>query len=237
MKDVTARWKAPPGKAMRRILDIYGRSRQILINEGMAVLIRRWLDYLSHRLFLSGTFYVMEQTITDMDEAPFLPKARDFSLHVIGSNRDADELAAAGFDIRRHSVDARQNLDEGAVAFCILVDGKLASIGWVATTEKAKAACDSIPYHVGFPNGYACIGGAVTLPAFRGQGLMTYSVFRRFQYLKERGRLAARFVIAVGNSAPLALHARFGSRKLARARYVKVLWWKYYKETTVTESA
>ena len=106
----------------------------------------RWFDY--------GEYFLYEHSLLiERNEADYLPKIRDFTLKIVGNNREADELAAAiGSDFRRRFVLARRNLDKGAIAFCIFVNGEVAHIGFVAMSEEAKNTVDHMPYKVDFSN-------------------------------------------------------------------------------------
>lgn len=74
-----------------------------------------------------------------------MPKVQNFTIRVISSNQQADELAADGIEFRSNIRHARLSLDKGAIAFCFFVDGELAHIGWVALSKEAKNTFDHTP--------------------------------------------------------------------------------------------
>lgn len=163
-----------------------------------------------------------------------MPKIQNFTIKIVSTNQQADELAADGIDFPSYFVNARRALDKGAIAFCILVEGELAHIGWVAMTEEAKNTIDAHPYRVDFANKEACIGGTVTIPKYRGTGLMAYGYFKKFQFLREREIVVARDSVPTSNVASQRGHAKLSPKVYAKARYLRILWWNFWKETPLT---
>lgn len=217
-----------------RLTELFTRAKYIFQTEGLTPLLRRGFTFLAGYFFQYGTLYLYEFTVKERNEADFLPRIRDFTFKVVTTNQQADELAADGLEFRSHVINARQRLDKGAIAFCVFIDGELASIGWVAMTEEAKKSLTRLPIQVGFSSNEAYTGGAETNPKYRGMGLAPYVVFKRLQFLKERGRVAVRAVVATNNIASQRLHARLGSKRYAEARYLKLLWWKSWREKPLT---
>lgn len=207
-------------------------AKDILQTEGAVSLLRRGFDFSRRSLFQHGRYYLYEHSLEERNEADFMPRIHDFVFKIISSNEEADELAASiGHDFRHCFINARRTLDKGAIAFCIFVDGRIAHIGWVALTEEAKQKIDCHPYEVEFANKIACTGGTETVPEHRGKGLMVYGYFKRFQYLREKGLIASRNAVAVDNIASQKAHAKFGPKKYATARYLKLLGWEYWRES------
>jgi len=184
-----------------------------------------------------GTFYLYKHTLKERIEADFMPRIRDFTLKVVSTNKQADQMSANGFeDFRQQFINARRGLDKGAIAFCVYVGSELAHIGWAAMSEEAKNTFDGLPYHVDFSDKEACTGGTVTIPKYRGKGLMTYGYFKRFQFLRQKGIVATRNAVNTNNIASHRAMAKFSPDMYARARYLKVLWWKSWRETQLTKT-
>ena len=97
-------------------------------------------------------------------------------------------------------------------------------------SEEAKKVIDPLPYHVDF-NKEACSGGALTIPEHRGEGLLPYAYYKKYQFLKKRGILINRSAVAVSNVASQRVQYKLGTKIYARARYLKILWWQSWKET------
>jgi hypothetical protein len=213
-----------------------GRAREILRTEGLVPLVVRGFIFLLGYLFRYENYYLYQHTIKARNEADFSPKIRDFTLEIVTTRRQADELAAAGLDFGSHYPDGRRGLEKGAVAFCFFIEGRLAHIGWLAMNQEAKDSFDSLPYRVNFADGQGCTGGTWTHPHYRGRGLMVYGYFRRFEFLRDRGFTSSRNAVTVDNIASRKAHARFGPEIYAGARYLKILGWMSWRERPVEGS-
>ena len=221
-----------------RLSAVLTRAQDVFQAEGLKPLLSRGFDFTQRWLLQYGDYHLYEHTLEERNEADFMPKIQDFTFKIIHTNQEADELAqATGYDFRRRFVNARHSLDKGAIAFCFFVEGEIAHIGWVALSKEAKHTFDYLPYRVNFSNGEACTGGTETIPEYRGKSLMTYGYFKRFQFLREKGMTASRNAVSKSNIASQRAHAKFGPKTYAQARYLKLLWWEFWKETPPTLSA
>lgn len=216
-----------PGALLRR-------AKHIFRKEGLRPLLWRGFRYLKRILVTYLNVYLYEHTLSERNESDFLPRIHDFTFKIVHSNAEADRLAATmGCDFRQDFIGARAGLDKGAVAFCVFVNGDIAHIGWVGLSSEAKNSFDPVPYHVDFSSGEACTGGTYTVPKYRGMGLMAYVYCKRFEYLRERGITVSRNAVTVDNAASQKVHAKFGPRIYARARYLRVLNLKIWRERPV----
>jgi RimJ/RimL family protein N-acetyltransferase len=223
----------------------FSRAQEILRTEGLTALFGKTPRYLLWKLGRLGRYlfeyrvcYLYEHTMKERNEADYLPRLPDFTLKIISTNEEADEVARDGFqDIRRMWKRAGHALDHGGVAFCVFVGPELAHIGWVATNKKAKDTFDTLPYRVDFASAQACTGGTWTRPKYRGNGLMNYICFKRFQYLRASGIKTSRNAVETDNTASQKSHARFGPRVLAEARYLRVIRWYLKTEKPVAAGA
>ncbi len=144
------------------------------------------------------------------------------------SNEEADALARDHEDFRTANPLARRGLENGAVAFCIYVGTELAHTAWLATSREARRTLDRLGYEVRFDEGEAWTGRAYTTPAFRGRGLLTYSCYRRFDYLLQRGCLESRGAVEMRNVVSHHSTMRFDPQIYAIGRQWRVLgrrWW------------
>lgn len=192
----------------------------------LGILLNDVFQFFRNYLFHVSNCYLYEHTIKERDEAAFLPKIQSFDFHIVSSNQQADGLARSGVDFREYFPTARQTLDRGGVAFCIFISGEFAHAGWVALTEEAKKTFDGVPYPVDFSHGEACTGGTLTLPKFRGKGLMKYCYFKRFEFLREKGITISRNAVKADNIISQRVHARFNPKR-RKIRYVRLLKWKF----------
>jgi len=212
------------------------RAKDILQTEGLKPLLKRGFAFVRVFFFDYGEYFLYEHPLIERNEAAFLPNIQDYTFKIISSNKEADELAAIGSDFRRRFVSARRSLEKGAIAFCIFVKGEIVHIGFVAMSEEAKNTFDPMPYKVDFSNNEACTGGTVTVPQYRGMGLMAYGYFKRFQFLRENGKVISRNAVEKSNIASQKAHAKFGPRIYAEARHLRLLWWQFWKEKPLAQA-
>jgi hypothetical protein len=60
---------------------------------------------------------------------------------------------------------------------------------------------------------------------------MYYNSFRMRRFRSENGIKTARYAITVGNAVAQRAADWFAPGAYARARFMRVLWWKFWKET------
>ncbi len=219
------------------VVSTVSKIKQVLQTEGLIPLLRRGFPFLLSYFLKYGTFYLYKHTLKERTEADFAPRIQGFTLKVVSTNKQADQISANGLeDFRQQFINARRGLDKGAIAFCVYVGNELAHIGWVAMSREAKNTFDGLPYYVDFTNKEACTGGTVTIPKYRGKGLMAYGYFVRFQFLRQKGIVTTRNAVKISNTASHKVMAKFGPNMYAKARYLKVLWWKFWRETQLTKT-
>jgi hypothetical protein len=208
---------------------LFTRAKVIYQTEGLLSVLSRGLRFLVHRY---DTYYIYKHTMKERNEADFMPKIQDFTLKIVFTNQQADDLAVAmGVDFRSYSNNAKRRLDKGAIAFCIFVENEIANISWVAMTQEAKDTFDSLPYRVFFSDKEACLGGDMTIPKYRGKNLGVYGIFRRVQYLREKGIIVSRSAVLTSNIASQKMDAKFGSEIIAKFHKLVIFKFTFYKET------
>jgi len=217
----------------RRLRSLPSRVKTVLQEEGLIPLITKGFAFLQGYFFQYSTFYLYEYTMKERNETDFMPRLQNFTFQIVSTNEQADELAANGIELSSLLIDARRHLDRGAVAFCILVGREIAHMGWVAMTEEAKNSLTPYPFEVDFSNRQAFTGGTVTLPKYRGKGLMAYGYYKRLQFLRERGITTSRNVVSTSNLISQRVHAKFNPKIYAKARYLKILGWQSWRETPI----
>jgi RimJ/RimL family protein N-acetyltransferase len=213
---------------------LWGRARGIYQTQGLLPLLGRGFKFLKGYFFHYGTYYLYEYSVKEGNAADFIPRVRDFTFKIVTSNQQADELAAHFLDLSLHVINVRHRLNKGAIAFCFIIGGELAYVGWVAMTEEAKKSLTQLPIRVGFSNNEAYTGAIFTNPKYRRMGLMAYAYCQKLQFLRERGRVTVRAVVATNNVAVQQFYASLGARRYAEARYLKILWWGSWRETPIT---
>jgi len=187
---------------------------RVVRDEGwIALFVRaaRFSRYLLGRTFRVERVYVCRFDLAGLESWPRPTVPRGVEVWVVASNDDAEVLARQGFeDVRELILRAERSLDAGCVALCIYHGRRLAHVGWVACSARAKERIDDVPYAVDFAHGEACTGGVFTFSEYRGRGLMPYSFRLRLEYLARTGRLASLAVVDRANTASLRAMSRVG---------------------------
>ena len=215
------------------------RVKRIYTTEGPLSLARRVAAFAIGHVFVYQIYYncaSVNQNYQMLSEAALKPRVGNFALMVVSSNGEADELESRGFEFRSYALNSRERLNRGAIAFCIFVDHELANIGWLATSQQATDILREPPIKVEFSNGEAYSGDSWTHPKYRRMGLHSYNVFRRMEYDYQRGIRLSRYAVLVRNLAQQAANEKFGDMRFGKGRYLKILWWKWWKEKPLTQT-
>ena len=218
---------------MSRLPWLLRRAKRLLQTEGLIPLVRQALAFMVKRFFQYRTLYLCETDLlkkTSESEANFLPRIQHFTFKVVSTNEEADELEANGFEFRSCVGNARNKLDKGAIAFCIFIGQEFAHYTCGGMTQQAKDVLEALPYRVDFSNNEVCSGRYWTNPKYRGMGLGTYGAFKMHQFMGERGKVVSRGSVAKDNIASHRAAANVNTKICAEARYLKILWWKWWKE-------
>ena len=187
-----------------------------------------------YRVFFQYShYYLYEHTLEELNEADFLPSIQNYVFKIVNSVEQADKLVTDGFEFPEDITKARYRLTRGAIAFCIFVDSKLAHIGWVALTDEAKKTFDSLPYKIDFSDQHAWAGGVWTNPKYRRKGFHGYVGYKRIKYLREKGAVKVRTAVEMSNIASHKGTVKHGYKIYAKGRFLKILWWKSWKETPI----
>jgi hypothetical protein len=213
---------------------MFAKIKDILNREGFTGLLYRGIMLPARRQWLGMNYaerYYYEHTMRERNPLEFMPSRRDFTLHVVRTSQQADALEADGYEFRSYQTKASKGLDIGAIALCIFVQRELAHIGWIALTEEAKPYVDDWPYKVDFANKEACTGATLTIPKYRGYGFMEYGYYERFEFLRQMGVVKSRNSVGITNTVSNHVHAKFGPRIYAKARYLRILGLESWKET------
>jgi len=223
---------------MGRLTALFTRAKQVYQTEGFITLMRRGLAFLRYRLLEYRTYYLyaapIEGVLRASETNNIAPKVDGLSVRVVSSNDEADELEAQGFEFRSKASDVVERLDSGAAAFCVFVGRELASIGWAALTQEAMDSLDEPPYKVHFADHESCTGRYWTNPKYRGEGLAPYASFNAFKFLYDRGIRVNRTAMNTANISSVRATERAGFTAYGEGRYLRILWWKSWKEEPVS---
>jgi len=214
---------------VHRLIFLLKKAKFIYKTEGLMSLLRNGFTFLVGCVFKCRYYYLYEHTMKQRNETDFLPKIKAFDFQIVTTSQQADELEAKGFDLRSLSPKTKKCLDRGAFAFCILIGNEVAHVSWVAMTAEAKKAIEPIPYPVDFSNKEACTSNTITAEKYQGNGLMTYGKYKVFEFLREKGIMIVRNGIDTQNIASQRVHAKFGPRIYAKARYLYLMGLQFRK--------
>lgn len=104
---------------MHRLKSLVESANQIYHTEGSRSLVRQVFAFLIDRLFRYETYYLYETDILiERSEADFRSRLPTFTMHIVGTNEEAEELEADGLEFRSSVNNARERLEKGAIAFC-----------------------------------------------------------------------------------------------------------------------
>jgi len=208
---------------------LLAKARRVAREEGLPSLVNKIFVRLTSRVFRYRTFHCFEHTLQERNEADFLPKISPFTLEILSSAEEVDKLSQAGFDFGDYRRPIKFWLDKGATVFCIFARRELAHMGYVITSQKTHQKLQPA-FWVNFANHEASTGGTITVPKYRGKGLMAYGYFKRFQFLIERGITTSRNAVATDNIASLKVMAKFQPRVHSKLYSLKILRWRFYRE-------
>ena len=229
---------------MNRLKSLFGGAKQIYSTEGLRSLLKRAFAFASSLIFKYQTYCLYMDPIEGLplpNEVDVLPKVEDWVLKVVGTNREADELEAEGFEFRSKVINSRERLDKGATAFCIFVGRELAHIGWLALTQQAVDSLGGGSLGVRLSDHEAYLSGVWTNPKYRRLGIHKYAYLKRLQFMQANRVHTERSVVDKGNVAPQKSNALGGMLSFpgpqGEGRYLRVLWWKSWKEKPLKEAS
>jgi len=210
----------------------------LLRNEGMWGLTKgvfRHTRTLFRRVAHVGTYYIYRYPIPLVDEDRFRPDGDLLEVRTVESLDDVARLVADGFeDPRTRMRSMERGLAAGAFAVCAFVDRRFAYTDWVAISADAKRTFDPLPYHLAFDQEEGATGSAWTAPRFRGLGLYRYVVGRELDLLRRKGCTVCCNSISVGNLASQHGQAFYEARVCARARAIRILGFKKWREDPIS---
>ena len=210
---------------------LYHRAMYVLRHEGARALARQGFSFVLNRFFSYGCYYIFEMELSPADEGiQVIPKI-DCVMEIVTDLREFAQLTAKGCDFK--AMNFKSKLERGAMAFCLFVEQELASVTWVALNQMAKREIDSLPFEVNFEKGEACSGASFTDPPYRGKGLLAYTYSHIFPYLAGNGVRKDKFSIDVNNMPSQRAMSKFNPVIISKGRYMRVLWWHFWREKPV----
>ena len=224
-----------------KLTSLFSRAKQIYQNEGVESLVRRGFAFMLYPLFEYRAYYLTGynlENLRQLNEADFMPRVDDLTIRIVTSNQEADALEADGLEFASasgdFSFDMRRALDSGAIAFCTYVGKELAAIGWVALTKQAMDSLNERPMRVDFSKGESFTGNIWTNPKYRRMGLRLYRTYKKREFLADKGIKITLGYAAKRNVGAVRGIVRIDSTVYGEGRYLRILWWKSWKEKPLT---
>jgi len=214
--------------SVHEFIGLLRRAKRIYQRQGLIPLLSKGFNFFLGYSY--QTYYLLEYRTYKRNEADFMPKAKNLIFRIVSKKEQLDELAASDFEFGSFEGIIRDWLKKGAIVFCIFINQELASIGYVAMSKETMKSLYELPYRVDFLNNEVCSGGAFTDPKYRGMGLLTYNMFKRLEFLRERGIIVARSSVAADNIAAQRVNGKFNPRIYAEGHRLRVsrfkFWWQ-----------
>jgi len=154
------------------------------------------------RIYNRNEFYIQDTDFPDVDTLVPEPPIKGLTFKVIYTPAELDKLIDDGCDLVIDFNQVRRGLGKGMVAFLILVDRELASMGWACMTEASKSILRGYPYYRDLDR-LACIVGGWTNPRFQDSSISSYLKHKRHQLLKEMGFIFERSIVAESTAKDL----------------------------------
>ena len=214
------------------------RARYRYRTEGLMSLLRRSLRFAVRSIFVYETYYLSAgdpREFRELNKAEYTPNLDKVSSIAITTNQEARELEANGFEFFSHGEDFSRRLDKGAVACCTFVGSELACICWLALTQEAQKSIDKLGTKVDFGKNESCTLDMRTIPKYRRKGLMVVNLLKRYEFLASRGIVRNVGAIRQDNSAANRGFSKVGASPYAEARYLRILWLRFWEEKPLTE--
>ena len=196
-----------------------------------------WISFVKSQVheilgFPCQRYFVYEHTIKERNPADFKTSLQDFEEFIIRDKQEVDELESRGYRFGYRKISNKIALANGVIVHCVFVQKELAHIGLVGLTKKARKYADPLFFKVNFKQNEAVTGGTWTNSKFRGNGLMTYGYYQRFEFLRDLGIKTSRNAVDITNQASNKVHAKFEPKIISTVRYRPFLYFfKYRKET------
>lgn len=221
---------------MSKLTTLTRRARFIYQTSGLMHLFSQGLIFLRQQIFEYETYYLYERptkNILKFSESDFIPRVGNYTLKVIATREETDELEARGFCLREHVRNFDERLDKGAIAFCIFIGTELVNIGWIALSEAAKRSLWQPPFRVDFNDAESITGGAWTDPKYKNKGLMSYSLFKRLEFLNDLGIVIDRGAVPKSNVSSVVGSSKFDSNIYAEGHYLRIVRFRFWREQPV----
>jgi len=209
-----------------------------LQKEGLLSFVMEGIRFLRKAVFVHEGYYMCELPLHEPMKFVSTPKIQDFVFEIITTRQRLEELMAHGFDFGIDIIGAEERLDKGAIMFCIFIRKELACIHWAAANREAiNTLTNRRCYKSDFLNNEVYLGWSQTDPKYRRLGLSTYVISEKVRLFEAMGKTTGKWIVEKGNLPSQKITIKGGGRIYSEGRYLKILWWKSWKEKPVVSEA
>ena len=219
---------------------LFRRSGEILQKEGLLPFIKRAFLFSVRSFggffFRYGNYYIYEKTLNETTEFEFTPKTQNPTLKILYTPMEVDELTAEGFDFSSYSniENLKEGLSKGAILFGVFIDRDIAHASWATMTKKSNMD-PILSLSIKDWQKKASIGPSITNPKYRGLGLYPYTLCKICEYLKGKNKQSVNITTSKHNIPSTKGISKAGFGISGEARYLKLLFWKFWKEKPTKE--
>ena len=207
------------------------RGIYVLQKEGAWSFLSQVFSFLCSFFYSQGSYYIYEKTLTKNERYQFNTKLQNATIKIISTMEEFEQLKSNGYDFKMMLF--KDRLKKGTVAFCAFISKELAHVTWVAFNEKAKREINPLPFKVFFQKREVNTGAAFTDPHFRGKKLHGYIRSHIYNYLSQEGFVKCKYTIDINNISSQKSLAKFNASIIGKGHYLKILWWKFWKEEPI----
>jgi hypothetical protein len=201
-----------------------------LKTSGIKTFLRREI-YFIRTLFINHLkFYVYRTSLENIPTCQY-PEL-DIICKVLVKPSDVAVLEQAGYDLGPFLVKNDYRLKQGALSICFFQNKTISHVAWIATNQQAKMSLTDIPCRVSIENGEAYLGRLIRNPRLKRPGFSAITIYiKSLEILRENGQKNCSFIILENNIIPqVSLAKRAQILPSASARYLKILWWRWWWE-------
>jgi hypothetical protein len=235
-------------KKLKQVLNPTVISRELIIRanrirqqHGTIGLLKGVFGFLVYPFYKRTPYYLYENQVSPeygISESLSRIDTKELYFRVVTSNQEADKLEAEGYNFRKYPTEHNHYLtlytkwlDCGAIAFCTFVEKEFAAICWILPSQKAQDAVKAPPLKVDYANHEVMDRGLWVNPKYRGTGLLRYTTCNRDRFLRNTGITLIRTTVDYSNQTGKGVEEALGARQYGRARALKILWLRFWKES------
>jgi hypothetical protein len=216
---------------------------EIRRDSGLLALLKHGLRFLIRPVYEYHFYYLYEKPLVATDIETKLAKNKsklntvELNFKVVSSNQEAERLEKEGYEFRSHSTNFNLNhtrytllLDYGLTAFCTFKEKEFVAVSWIINSQKTQDKVKPPPIAINYES-ENYIRGVWCHPKYRGIGIHSYSCNRRDLYLAQMGINMLRGASVREKQKIQTIAEAMGSRKYGQARYLKILFWRFWQES------